>query len=125
MKHWLRDNVRWVAPIAAIAAVFAGWLIFGYFGFQTLLFDDEVNEDVPVFASGAAPSGIPSDEVVADDAAAINQAMQDEATPSDAPSRLSPPIPSPMGSSKASTGTRWTTWPAARAAHPSGPRSSR
>ena len=65
MKHWLRDNVRWVAPIAAIAAVFAGWLIFGYFGFQTLLFDDEVNEDVPVFASGAAPSGIPSDGSVA------------------------------------------------------------
>ena len=85
MKHWLRDNVRWVAPIAAIVAVFAGWLILGYFGFQTLLFDDEVNEDVPVFASGAAPSGIPSDEVGAEDAEAINQAVQDEATPSDTP----------------------------------------
>jgi hypothetical protein len=85
VKTWLRDNVRWVVPVGVILVVFGGWLIFGYFGFQTILFDDEVNEDVPVFASGAGPSGLASDEVTDEDADAINEAMVDEATPTDAP----------------------------------------
>lgn len=85
MKTWLRDNVRWVIPAGIVLVVFGGWLVFGYFGFQTILFDDEVNEDVPVFASGTAPSGLLSDDLGTEDAEAINQAMEDEAAPTDAP----------------------------------------
>lgn len=91
MKTWLRNNARWAVPVGVILVVFGGWLIFGYFGFQTILFDDEVNEDVPVFASGAGPSGLASDELSDEGAEAMNQAMEDEATPTDAP--IEDPMP--------------------------------
>lgn len=78
MKDWLRRNVGWVAPVAVVLAVFAGWLAFGYFGFQTILFDDEVNEDVPVFASGAAqPETSTVGEAGSDDTATNDETTVD------------------------------------------------
>lgn len=54
------------------------FLAFGVFGVHTLFIDDKVDEAGPVFASGAAPSGIASDETTAEMAAAMTDAMQDE-----------------------------------------------
>ena len=36
--------------VAAVGAVVVGYLAFAVFGVHTLFIDDEVNEDVPVFA---------------------------------------------------------------------------
>jgi hypothetical protein len=84
VKDWLRHNVRWVAPAAVVLGVFAGWLIFGYFGFQTILFDDEVNEDVPVFASGASQSSVStSGEAASADTTGTSEAPEDPAPPSE------------------------------------------
>ena len=65
---------------AAGAAVFAGvglWLVFGFFGFQTLFTDDEVAEVNP-FAAGAAPSGLAVDETTQELADALNDALEEE-----------------------------------------------
>ncbi len=46
MDHLIRSRLFWVAGLAALAL--ALYLALGVFGFQTLFFDDEVNEDFPV-----------------------------------------------------------------------------
>lgn len=53
------------------------WLVFGFFGFQTLFFDDEVSEANP-FAAGAAPSGLAVDETTQELADDMNDAMEEE-----------------------------------------------
>jgi hypothetical protein len=68
-KHWKILVPGTIAVLGIIA-----WLAFGYFGVQTLFFDDEVNETAPVFDSEAAASGLPSDEIDADLTVAINDA---------------------------------------------------
>jgi hypothetical protein len=66
MLIWVRRNLKWVAPTAVVVCGFGIWLIFGYFGFHTLLFDKEVDEDVPVFASGAGATEAPADATTGD-----------------------------------------------------------
>lgn len=78
-EHWLIATVGGGVVVAAVA-----WLAFGYFGIHTLFFDDEVNEATPVFDSGAGASGLPSDAMTDDEAAAMNDAMADEGTPLEA-----------------------------------------
>lgn len=69
---WLKNNpVLGGAGILAVLGVGA-FLAFGVFGIHTKFIDDEVAEAGPVFASGAAPSGIASD--------AISQEMADDMT---------------------------------------------
>ena len=53
------------------------WLVFGFFGFQTLFLDDEVSEANP-FAPGPAPSGLAVDETTQELADAMNDAMEEE-----------------------------------------------
>ena len=72
---------RWMFGAAAVGAVVVGYLAFAVFGIHTLFIDDEVNEDVPVFASGAGASGLPSDAMTDDEAAEMNVFMEDEGTP--------------------------------------------
>jgi hypothetical protein len=67
-----------VAAIAAVGLAVVAYLAFGVFGIHTLFIDDEVNESGPVFASGAAPSGIASDETPPEMAAEMTEAMADE-----------------------------------------------
>lgn len=71
--------------VAAVGAVVVGYLAFAVFGVHTLFIDDEVNEDIPVFASGAGASGMPSDAMTDEEVDDMNQAMQDEQTPTEAP----------------------------------------
>ena len=49
--------------------------MFGFFAFQTYFQDDEVDEALPFFAAGPAPSGIEGDETTEDVAEAMNEAM--------------------------------------------------
>lgn len=64
---------------AIAAAIFLGvgaWLVFGFFGFQTLFIDEEVAEANP-FVAGPGVSGLAVDETTEDMADAMNQAMDD------------------------------------------------
>jgi hypothetical protein len=53
-----------VVGIGAVTAAVVGWLAFGYFGVQSLIVDDEVNEAGPVFDSGV---GDEAEEIVESD----------------------------------------------------------
>jgi hypothetical protein len=78
---WIRDHPRIVVPLAAVGVVVVAYLAFGVLGVQTLFFDDEVSEDVPVFDSGAGASGMPSDSVDTEMMAEMNEDMEEEGTP--------------------------------------------
>ncbi|MCP4247005.1 MAG: DM13 domain-containing protein [bacterium] len=81
------ESVRRRPLLSGAVAVAVGaigvWLIFGFFGFQTLFFDDEVSEANP-FAAGAAPSGLAVDETTQEMADAMNEAMEDDCITGDA-----------------------------------------
>ena len=51
------------------------WLFFGYFAFHTILIDEEVDEAIPFFTAGPAPSGLEGDETTSEMADAMNEAM--------------------------------------------------
>lgn len=65
--------------IAALAGL--AWVAFGWFGFHTILFDETVDEAVPVFESGAGVSGLPSDAQSPQLVDEMNEAMQEAGTP--------------------------------------------
>ena len=52
--NWIRRNIKIIAPVTVVALVGVAYLAFGVFGVHTLFIDDKVDEDGPVFASGAA-----------------------------------------------------------------------
>ena len=76
---------RWAFGVLAAGAVVVGVLAFAVFGGHTLFVDDEVDEAIPVFDSGAGASGLPSDAMTQDDVDEMNAVMQDEETPTVAP----------------------------------------
>ncbi len=82
--RWIRDNLKLVIPGAVVGVAVLAYLAFGVFGIHTLFFDDEVSEDVPVFASGAGASGLPSDAMDDSTAAEMNDVMAGEGTPIEA-----------------------------------------
>ena len=51
---WLRRNIKILVPVTLVALAGVAYLAFGVFGVHTLFIDDKVDEDGPVFASGAA-----------------------------------------------------------------------
>ena len=63
--------------VGAAAAALGIWLFFGFFGFHTLFFDEEVSEANP-FAAGAGASGLPGDETSQQLADAMNDAMDEQ-----------------------------------------------
>ena len=64
-----------VSAIAAAIVLGAGaWLVFGFFGFQTLFIDEEVAETNP-FVAGPGASGLAADETTEEMADAMNKAM--------------------------------------------------
>ncbi len=64
-----------VSAIAAVIVLGAGaWLVFGFFGFQTLFIDEEVSEANP-FVAGPGASGLAADETTEEMADAMNEAM--------------------------------------------------
>lgn len=84
MRELLQRYWKIIVPVGVIGTAVVAWLAFGVFGIQTLFTDDEVNEAPPEFASGAGPSGLPSDETTVEMAAAMNETMVEESTPSEA-----------------------------------------
>lgn len=78
MKSWIKRHWRWALPAAVAAAGVGAWLFFGYFAFHTILIDEEVDEALPFFTSGPAPSGIAGDETTEAMADAMNAAMADD-----------------------------------------------
>jgi hypothetical protein len=63
--------------VAVVVGAIGVWLVFGFFGFQTLFVDDEVSEANP-FVAGAAPSGLAVDETTQVLADEMNDAMEEE-----------------------------------------------
>jgi hypothetical protein len=51
---WIRRNIKILAPVTLVALAGVAYLAFGVLGVHTLFIDDTVDEDGPVFASGAA-----------------------------------------------------------------------
>ena len=81
MRSWIRRHWRWALPAGVVLAGVGAWLVFGFFAFQTYFQDDEVDEALPFFTAGPAPSGIESDETTEDMAKAMNEAMADDGMP--------------------------------------------
>jgi Electron transfer DM13 len=55
---------RWALLVSAVALVAGAWLAFGYFSVQSLWIDDEVDDAMPVFDSGAVEQSaeVPSED---------------------------------------------------------------
>ena len=81
MRTWIRRHWSWALPAGAVLAGVGAWLVFGFFAFQTYFQDDEVDEALPFFTAGPAPSGIAGDETTEDMAEAMNEAMADDGMP--------------------------------------------
>ena len=81
MISWFKRHIwlRWV--LLVLAAGVGAWLVFGVFAFQTLFFDQEVNEPAPFFEAGPAPSGIAGDETTQEQADDMNEAMAESGMP--------------------------------------------
>ena len=96
MFSWVRRNAVWAIPSGLVLAAIGVWLFFGYFGFHTLFFDDKVNEDVPVFVSGAGASGLESDAATEEAVQEVNDLMAEEGTPIEDPvAEATPDMPEP------------------------------
>ncbi len=76
----VKDFVKRRPLVSAIAAAIVlgvgAWLVFGFFGFQTLFIDEEVAEANP-FVAGPGASGLAVDETTEEMADAMNEAMDD------------------------------------------------
>ena len=81
MRSWIRRHWRWALPAGVVLAGVGAWLVFGFFAFQTYFQDDEVDEALPFFTAGPAPSGIAGDETTTEMADAMNEAMADDDMP--------------------------------------------
>ncbi len=76
--QWATRNWKFTLPAAIGLIALGAWLFFGFFGFHTAFIDEKVDEAPPVFAAGAAPSGIEADALSEDVADAMNDAMEEE-----------------------------------------------
>ena len=77
MRSWIKRHWRWALPVGVVLAAVGAWLVFGFFAFQTYFQDDEVDEALPFFTPGPAPSGMAGDETTAEMADAMNRAMDE------------------------------------------------
>ena len=83
MRSWIQRHWRWAFPAAVVVAGVGAWLFFVYFAFHTILIDEEVEEDLPFFTAGPAPSGMAGDETTTEMADAMNKAMAEADMPMD------------------------------------------
>ena len=97
MRSWIQRHWRWALPTAVVLAGVGAWLVFSFFAFHTILFDEEVDEELP-FTARAAPSGIVGDETTAEMADAMNKAMAELDMPMD--EEVDEPMP-PMAATDA------------------------
>ena len=80
MRSWIQRHWRWAFPAAVVLAGVGAWLVFSFFAFHTIFFDEEVDEELP-FAAGPAPSGMAGDETTTEMADAMNKAMAEADMP--------------------------------------------
>ncbi len=73
-----RSKATVAGPPTIVALAFIAWLAYSIFGVQTLFTNAEVSETQPIFSSGAGASGLPSDAIRPELAAAMTQAMADD-----------------------------------------------
>jgi len=76
VKDFVKRRPLVSAITAAIVLGVGAWLVFGFFGFQTLFIDEEVAEANP-FVAGPGASGLAVDETTEEMADAMNEAMDD------------------------------------------------
>ena len=81
MRSWIQRHWRWALPSAVVLAGVGAWLFFGFFAFQTYFVDDEVDEALPFFTAGPAPSGMEGDETTQEMADDMNKAMAEADMP--------------------------------------------
>ena len=81
MRSWIKRHWRWALPVGVVLAAVGAWLVFGFFAFQTYFQDDEVDEALPFFTAGPAPSGMAGDETTEEMADAMNKAMDEADMP--------------------------------------------
>ena len=81
MTSWMKRRGYWVIPAVVAVVAVGAWLFFGFFAFQTYFVDDEVDEALPFFVAGQAPSGMAGDETTQEQADAMNKAMADQEMP--------------------------------------------
>ncbi len=74
VKEFAKRRPLVSAIAAAIVLGVGAWLVFGFFGFQTLFIDEEVAEANP-FVAGPGASGLAADETTEEMADAMNRAM--------------------------------------------------
>ena len=74
VKEFVERRPLVSAIAAAIVLGVGAWLVFGFFGLQTLFIDEEVAEANP-FVAGPGASGLAADETTEEMADAMNKAM--------------------------------------------------
>lgn len=74
VKEFVERRPLVSAIAAAIVLGVGAWLVFGFFGLQTLFIDEEVAEANP-FVAGPGASGLAADETTEEMADAMNRAM--------------------------------------------------
>ncbi|MCH8900325.1 MAG: DM13 domain-containing protein [Acidobacteria bacterium] len=84
VKEFVKRRPLVSAIAAAIVLGVGAWLVFGFFGFQTLFIDEEVAEANP-FVAGPGASGLAADETTEEMADAMNEAMDDAGKSGDDP----------------------------------------
>lgn len=86
MRSFFTRNWKILTPIGVVGGVAVAYLAFAVFGVHTLFVDDKVNEDAPVFASGAgetttqAPTAEPVEDGPDEVAAVDDTAVEDTAS---------------------------------------------
>ena len=100
MRSWIKRHWRWALPAGVVLAAVGAWLVFGFFAFQTYFQDDEVDEALPFFTAGPAPSGMADDETTAEMADAMNKAMDELDMPMN--DEVDEPMPEMEGTAGAS-----------------------
>ncbi len=102
MRSWITRNWRWALPVGVVLAAVGAWLVFGFFAFQTYFQDDEVDEALPFFTAGPAPSGMAGDETTDEMADAMNKAMDELDMPMT--DEVDEPMPEMEGTPEAPSG---------------------
>ena len=92
---WIRRNLKLVLAVSTVLLVGVAYFAFGIFGVHTLFIDDKVDEDGPVFASGAAAAPDEPDVVASPAPADTDQSATEEPAINSAstdPASTDPPV---------------------------------
>ena len=90
---WIRRNIKILAPLTVVVLAGVAYLAFAVFGVHTLFIDDKVDEDGPVFASGAAaPTETLPEVTETTPPTTVAPESADAPTATDVPTATEPPV---------------------------------